>query len=126
MPDDVSRETDPSNYQTVDALAAELGLLGGMVAYRAGAWQDFGYPEPLPAPDSKPIPPLGERSAAAIKAGHGAVLAIDELVGKLQKLRALLVSELRQDEDIRAKRVDALLAQCQAKRERDREQGLIY
>jgi hypothetical protein len=52
---------------------------------------------------------LGERSASAIKAGHGAVDDIDQLIARLHQVRARLVSELRQDEDIRAARVDAML-----------------
>ena len=53
---------------------------------------------------------LGERSAAAIKAGHQAVEDIDELTRKLYRLRGQLIDELRQDEDLRAARVDAMLA----------------
>ena len=37
--------------------------------------------------DSKTIPPLGERSAEAIKAGHGAIEVIDETVRDLYRLR---------------------------------------
>jgi hypothetical protein len=51
------------------------------------------------------IPPLGERSAAAIKAGHEAVRDIDALIARLHEVRARLVSELRADEDIRMARV---------------------
>ena len=75
-----------------------------------GAWHDFGYAAP-PTPDCKPIPPLGERSAEAIKAGHEAIESIDELTRQLHALREQLVGELRQDSDIRAVRVDAMLAQ---------------
>ena len=75
-----------------------------------GAWEDFGYANP-PTPESAVIPPLGERSANAIKAGHEAVSDIDKLIAQLHQVRAQLVSELRQDEDIRAKRVDAMLAE---------------
>jgi len=51
------------------------------------------------------IPPLGERSAEAIKAGHEAVRDIDRLIARLHEVRARLVSELRADEDIRMERV---------------------
>jgi hypothetical protein len=71
-----------------------------------GAWHDFGYETP-PAPHCKPIPPLGERSADAIKAGHAAVKAIDELTRQLHALRGQLCAELRQDEDARMARLDA-------------------
>jgi hypothetical protein len=73
------------------------------------AWHDLGYENP-PSPDCKAIPPLGERSAQAIKAGHGAIGTIDELLRQLYALRSQLVSELRQDEDIRAERIDRMLA----------------
>ena len=81
-------------------LAAGLAELAGLINFRVGAWHDFGYEEP-PAPDCATIPPLGERSANAIKAGHEAVRDIDQLIARLHRLRAELVGELRQDEDIR-------------------------
>jgi hypothetical protein len=77
--------------------------LAGLISFRVGTWHDFGYETP-PAPDCKPIPPLGERSAQAIKAGHDAVAAIGELTRQLHALRAQLAGELRQDEDIRMQR----------------------
>ncbi len=83
--------------------------LAGLINFQVGAWHDFGYEVP-PAPECKPIPPLGERSAEAITAGHEAIEAIDELSRQLYRLREQLISELRQDEDLRAVRVDALLA----------------
>ena len=90
---------------TDDGLAGDLSRgieeLAGLINFRIGAWQDFGYAEP-PAPDCATIPPLGERSAQAIKAGHEAVKDIDQLVARLHQVRARLVSELRQDEDIRS------------------------
>ncbi len=93
--------------------------LAGLIHFRVGAWHDFGYENP-PAPDCATIPPLGERSAAAIKAGHEAIKDIDQLIARLHQVRAQLVSELRQDEDIRAAGVDALLAQrCQQRQERE-------
>jgi hypothetical protein len=90
--------------------------LAGLINFRVGAWHDFGYEVP-PAPDCKPVPPLGERSAAAIKAGHQAVEAIDELARQLYRLREQLVGELRRDEDIRADRVDAMLARSRQERD---------
>jgi hypothetical protein len=90
-----------------------------LITWRVGAWHDLGYENP-PTPECKPIPPLGERSAAAIKAGHKAIKAIDELVRQLYALRSQLVGELRQDEDVRAARVDALLERGrQLRREED-------
>ena len=74
-----------------------------LINFRVGAWQDFGYAEP-PTPDCATIPPLGERSAKAIEAGHEAIKDIDQLIARLHQVRAQLVSELRQDEDIRAAR----------------------
>jgi hypothetical protein len=88
----------------------------GLLNFRIGAWHDFGYVTP-PTPDCQGIPPLGERSAEAIKAGHGAIKVIDEIVRDLYGLREQLVGELRADEDIRAVRVDAMLAEGRARRE---------
>jgi hypothetical protein len=81
-----------------------------LLNFRIGEWHDFGYANP-PAPNCKPIPPLGERSAEAIKGGHGAIKVIDEIVRDLYRLREQLVTELRTDEDVRAARVDAMLAE---------------
>lgn len=82
-----------------------LEELAGLVHFHVGAWQDFGYEKP-PAADSASIPPLGERSANAIKAGHDAVGDIDQLIARLHGVRAQLVSELRRDEDIRMARTE--------------------
>lgn len=89
-----------------------LGLeeLTGLINLHIAAWHDFGYENP-PTPDCATIPPLGERSANAIKAGHEAIEAIDQLNRQLYALREQLVGELRQDEDLRAERVDAMLAE---------------
>ena len=130
----------------VDGAAAGLEELAGLINFRVGAWQDFGYENPpdsmceecphgrtvhLTRAPSRPepyfcsacecrqyrgshyatIPPLGERSAKAIEAGHAAVKDIDQLIAQLHQVRAQLVGELRQDEDIRAARVDAMLAE---------------
>jgi hypothetical protein len=84
--------------------------LAGLICFRVGAWHDFGYEVP-PTRECKPVPPLGERSAEAIKAGHEAIEAIDELTRQLWALRSQLVGELRQNADVLAARVDALLEQ---------------
>ncbi len=78
----------------------DLEEMAGLIHFRVGAWQEFGYERP-PTPESATIPPLGKRSAEAIKAGHGAVQEIDRLIARLHEVRAQLVTELRQDEDIR-------------------------
>jgi hypothetical protein len=88
----------------------DIGEVAEHIYFLVGAWRDFGYETP-PTPECKPVPPLGERSAQAIKAGHEAVGAIDDLTRQLYVLREQLVGELRQDEDVRADRVDAMLAQ---------------
>jgi hypothetical protein len=100
---------EQDNAKSLDDAASGLEEMAGLIHFRVGAWQDFGYAEP-PTPDCAAIPPLGERSARAIEAGHEAVKDIDQLIARLHQVRAQLVSELRQDEDIRAARVDAMLA----------------
>ena len=87
----------------------------GLVAVLIGAWNHFGYA--APESGQAAIPPLGERSAEAIKAGHEAAEAIDKLIRDLHSLRGQLVSELRADEDARAVRVDAMLAEARARRD---------
>jgi hypothetical protein len=87
----------------------ELEDLVGLLAVRIGAWNHFGYA--TPSEGQAAIPPLGHRSADAIKAGHDAVETIDELTRSLHALRSQLVSELRTDEDVRAAIVDAMLAE---------------
>jgi hypothetical protein len=102
--------TDPNETGAgLDAARAGLEELAGLINFRVAAWHDFGYAEP-PAPDCATIPPLGERSAQAIEAGHEAIKDIDQLIARLHQVRAQLAVELRQDEDIRAARTDALLA----------------
>ncbi|MGH3409530.1 MAG: hypothetical protein ACRDRJ_44605 [Streptosporangiaceae bacterium] len=88
----------------------------GLLAVRVGAWNEFGYAEP-PEPHCQPIPPLGERSAEAIRGGHGAIQVIDEIIAGLHRLRSQLIGEMRTDEDVRAARIDALLAATRAARE---------
>jgi hypothetical protein len=89
-----------------------INELADFINFQVGAWHDFGYAVP-PMPECKPIPPLGERSANAIKAGHEAIEAIDQLTRQLYALREQLVGELRQDSDIRAVRIDTMLARRQ-------------
>jgi hypothetical protein len=79
---------------------AELSELVDLISLHVGAWEEFGYENP-PTPDCATIPPLGERSAEAIKAGHEAVKEIDRLIARLYRVREQLIGELRQDEDIR-------------------------
>ena len=99
-------------------MSAESDIIGlaELINFRVGAWHGFGYETP-PAPECKSIPPLGERSAEAVKAGHQAIKAIDDLIGQLHALRSQLVGELRQDEDLRAGHVDAMLARRRQERE---------
>ena len=78
---------------------AALAELAGLIQHRIGAWQHFGYENP-PDRYAAVIPPLGERDAAAIKAGHAAVDAIDQLMGRLYEVRSQLVGELRDNQDI--------------------------
>ena len=78
----------------------DLGELAGLIHFRVGAWAEFGYADP-PSPECAAIPPLGQRSASAIRAGHEAVADIDALIARLHETRAQLVSELRRDSDIR-------------------------
>jgi hypothetical protein len=97
--------------------------LAGLISFRVGAWHDFGYETP-PAPECKPVPPLGERSAEAIRNGHQAIRDIDELTRQLYALRSQLVGELRQDEDVRVVRVDAMLTGLRQERQsRDAKEG---
>lgn len=74
------------------------------------AWNDLGYGGP-PAPASKRIPPPGERSAHAIRSGHEAVQQIDKIISELHQLRGQLITEIRADQDARAKRIDKMLAE---------------
>jgi hypothetical protein len=80
----------------------------GLLAVRIGAWNHFGYV--APERGQAAIPPLGERSAEAIKAGHGAVEVIDEIVRDLYRLREQLVGELRADSDAKAARMTHVMS----------------
>jgi len=77
-----------------------------LINWYVGVWHDLGYETP-PTRDCKAIPPLGERSAEAIKGAHAAIAAIDVLTRQLFALRAQLVGELRQNEDILMARLEA-------------------
>jgi hypothetical protein len=90
----------------------------GLLNFRIAEWHDFGYATP-PAPVCKMIPPLGERSAEAIKAGHGAIKVIDEIVRGLYRLREQLAGELRADQDARNVRVDRLVGEARTRQEAD-------
>ena len=81
-----------------------------MINFLVGGWQAYGYENP-PTSDCKAIPPIGERYADEVRAGHQAVDEIDQLTRDLYRLRDQLVTELRQNEDIAAARVDAMLAE---------------
>jgi hypothetical protein len=102
---------------TVSALSHGLEDLARPITFRTAAWPDFGYETP-PTPDCQAIPPLGERSADAIKSGHAAIQAIDTLRRQLYLLRGRLAGELRQDEDQRMARADRMLAES-----RERQAG---
>ena len=81
----------------------DLEELAGTIHFHVGAWAESGYASP-PSPECATIPPLGQRGASAIKAGHEAIRDIDALIARLQAVRADLVSELRRDSDIRLAR----------------------
>jgi hypothetical protein len=74
-----------------------------------GVWNELGYANP-PTPECKAIPPLGERSAEAIKGAHEAVRVIDEIIRDLHAVRNQLIDEVRTNEDLLNQRVDAMLA----------------
>ena len=92
-------------------LLDDVSLLG----VRVGAWNHFGHP--APEEGQAAIPPLGERNAQAIANGHGAIKVIDEIIRDLHALRSQRITELRTDEDVRGRRVDAMLAEARARRE---------
>lgn len=106
-----SNQTNNAARDPVSGTAEWPGIVEAaeFLNFRIGAWHDFGYAVP-PAPHCKTIPPLGERSAEAIKAGHGAIEVIDEIIRDLHVLREQLITELRTDEDVRSRRMDAMLA----------------
>lgn len=80
---------------------------GAVIQGLVGAWHDFGYETPPGPGPYKLIPPLGERSADAIRAGHRAVDEIDKLTRQLSQLREQLTGELRRNADLVMGRLDA-------------------
>jgi hypothetical protein len=88
-------------------LVTDAEEAAGMIRWHVGVWQDLGYETP-PGPGTyKLIPPLGERSAEAIKGAHAAIDEIDQLTRKLFTLREMLAGQLRQNEDALMARLDA-------------------
>jgi hypothetical protein len=106
---DPQPEDVPARPAIDDWPLAEVEDLAGVIAGRIARWEEYGYLNP-PAPHCKTIPPVGERSADAITAGHGAVEAIDELLRHLHGMRGRLVDELRENADAVMARADELLA----------------
>lgn len=80
-----------------------------LLGVRVGLWNYSGYA--APEKGQAAIPPLGERKAEAIKAGHAAIDIIDDIIAEARHLRDQLIRELRTDEDLRARRVDQMLTQ---------------
>ncbi|HUY46095.1 MAG TPA: hypothetical protein VMV92_10275, partial [Streptosporangiaceae bacterium] len=72
----------------------------GLIYWHVGVWHDLGYADP-PTPSCKPVPPLGERSPAAIEGAHKAIEEIGQLTRRLRGLREQLEGELRQDGEAR-------------------------
>jgi hypothetical protein len=68
----------------------------GLLWWRIGVWNHLGYANP-PTPDCNTIPPLGQRSAEAIKGAHDAIEVIDQLIRRLNLLRGQIEAELRED-----------------------------
>ena len=75
-------------------LAASMAESAELMALHIGQWQHLEYPEN--------VPPLGQRNADAIVAGHAAICTIDRMIRSLCELRVQLTAELQEDEDIRA------------------------
>ena len=59
----------------------------------------------------------GEREPDAIRAGHAAVEAIDDMLRELHRARHKLTAAIRADQDATAAQVDAMLAEARARRE---------
>jgi hypothetical protein len=112
----------PENPRT--AMWPGLDDQAGLIAVLVGIWNDNGYPEPLPFETAHPIPPLGQRDAGNMKAGHDAIKAIDEAVRDLYRLRGQLAGELRANEDALNARVDRTLAEYRAGQEADVDPSL--
>lgn len=84
-------------------LSTGLEEAAGLITFHVGAWHDFGYEVP-PAPECKTVPPLGERSREAVRAGHAALTAIDDLAAQLASLRDQVAAELHADAEVKAAR----------------------
>ena len=84
-------------------LAAATTESAELLALQIAQWEHLEYPEN--------VPPLGQRNPHAITAGHAAIRTIDKMTRGLHELRGQLIGELRKDEDIRAERVDQMLAE---------------
>jgi hypothetical protein len=84
-------------------LAAATAESAELLALQIGQWEHLEYPEN--------VPPLGQRNAEAIEAGHAAIDTIDKIIRGLHELRSQLVGELRKDADIRNERIDRMLAE---------------
>jgi hypothetical protein len=114
------RKDNPMNDPAAKSTAEWRGIQepADLLNFRIAEWHDFGYATP-PTPDCKTIPPLGERSAEAIKAADGAIEVIDEIVRDLHRLREQLIGELRANEDALNARVDRTLAEYRARQEAD-------
>jgi hypothetical protein len=100
----------PGEWHPGDLLDA-----GELLGVRIGAWNHFGYA--APESGQAAIPPLGERSAAAVTAGYAAVEAIDQLTRQLYALRQQLTGELRANQDAVMASSDARLAKARARRD---------
>ena len=85
---------------TAPDLSHGLEEQAGLISWYVGVWHDLGYENP-PAPGCKPVPPLGERSSAAIEGARKAIEVIGEMCGQLGRLREQLTDELRQDGEAR-------------------------
>lgn len=88
---------------TAPDLSHGLEDMAGLIGWYVGVWHELGYENP-PTPECKAIPPLGERSAKAVKGGRDAIQAIDKLIIRLHALRAQLGVELRTDGDVKLAR----------------------
>jgi hypothetical protein len=84
-------------------LAAQTAESAELLGLQIGQWEHLEYPEN--------VPPLGQRNADAIVAGHAAIHTIDKMIRSLHELRGQLIAELREDEDIRAERIDHMIAE---------------
>jgi len=113
----MTNEYDPQRPVRTGGTAGWPGIedAAGLLAVRLGAWNHFGYR--APEDGQAAIPPLGERSAEAIRAGHAAIEVIDQIIRDLHTLRGQLVTELRADEDATAARIDAMLAESRDRRD---------